>query len=117
MLAGMIGLMNLIVRVAGETPELLYLTIAFYCIVGAGLIVGTASGIYVYLYPEGGGKAHKIVGIGFLGTISGFVALSAFFSDWSLGIMLDNILGTPSGDSSGFYWTYFVAKRLTLFSL
>lgn len=117
MLAGMIGLMNLIVRVAGETPELLYLTIAFYCTVGAGLIVGAVSGIYVCLYPKGGGVPHKIFGIGFLGTIAGFIALSAFYSDWSLGIMLDNILGTPSGDNSGFYWTYFIAKRFTMFSL
>ncbi|KJA25322.1 hypothetical protein HYPSUDRAFT_161005 [Hypholoma sublateritium FD-334 SS-4] len=116
MLAGMIGLMNLIVRVAGETPELLNLTIAFYCTVGAGLIVGAVSGIYICLYPKGA-VPHKIFGVGFLGTIAGFIALSAFYSDWSLGIMLDNILGTPSGDNSGFYWTYFIAKRFTMFSL
>ncbi|KAF9485742.1 hypothetical protein BDN70DRAFT_823544 [Pholiota conissans] len=115
MLAGMIGLMNLVVKVADQLPDLLYLTISFYCIIGAGVIIGTISVIIVCFL--GGGVPHKIFATGTLGTISAFVVLSALYSDWALGIMLGNILGTPSGDSSGFYWTYFVAKRLTMFSL
>ncbi|KAF8186441.1 hypothetical protein BJ912DRAFT_971909 [Pholiota molesta] len=115
MLAGMIGLMNLVVKVADQIPDLLALTIAFYCIIGAGLVVGTISMIIICFM--GGGVPHKVFVTGTLGTLIAFVGLSALYSDWSLGIMLNNILGIPSGDSSGFYWTYFVAKRLTMFSL
>jgi len=115
MLAGMIGLMNLVVKVADRTPELLSLTIAFYCVVGAALVVTIVYSICVLWL--GGGAPLKVLGTGCLITIASFVVLSAFYSDWALGIMLDSLLGTPSGDNSGLYWTYFIAKRLTLFSL
>ncbi|KAF8953541.1 hypothetical protein BDZ97DRAFT_1871817 [Flammula alnicola] len=114
MMAGMVGLMNLVVKVAHDIPELLDLTIAFYGIIGAGLVVGTLGMLIVCWW--GGGVPEKMIATGFLATLASFIVLSAFYSDWSLGIMLNNLLGTPSGDSSGFYWTYFIAKRLTMFS-
>jgi len=115
MIAGMIGLMSLVVKVAAHVPELLAITIAFYSVIGASLVVGILSMMIIcYL---GGGAPGKVAGTGFIVTVILFIVLSAFYCDWCLGIMLDNLLGTPSSDSSGFYWTYFIAKRLAMFSL
>ncbi|PPQ92514.1 hypothetical protein CVT25_010347 [Psilocybe cyanescens] len=115
MIAGMIGLMSLVVKVADQVPSVLGLTIAFYSVIGASLIVGIISMVIIcYL---GGGSPGKVAATGLLVTIALFIVLSAFYSDWCLGIMLDNLLGTPSSDNSGFYWTYFIAKRFTMFSL
>ena len=115
MLAGMSGLMSLVSKVASRIPELLGLTLAFYGIIGASLIVGLLSmGLICYW---GGGAPEKVALTGFVATLVLFIVLGAFYSDWALGIMLDNLVGIPSSDASGVYWTYFVAKRLTLFSL
>jgi len=46
-----------------------------------------------------------------------FTGLAALYGDWALGAMVDNLLGTPSGDSSYLYWLYFILKRLTMLSL
>ncbi|KAF8153198.1 hypothetical protein B0H34DRAFT_800428 [Crassisporium funariophilum] len=114
MIAGMVGLMDLVVKVARYIPEIQNLTIAFYLIVGASLIVSILSMIIICYW--GGGAPEKVAATGFAVTLALFIVLSAFYSDWCLGIMLDNLLGTPSSDSSAFYWTYFIAKRLTMFS-
>jgi len=45
-----------------------------------------------------------------------FAGLAALYGDWALGAMVDNLLGMPSGDSSCLYWSYFILKRLTMFS-
>ena len=43
--------------------------------------------------------------------------LAAFYSDWVLGAITKNMVGTPSISNRMIYWTYFVAKRIPLFSL
>lgn len=115
MIAGMAGLMNLVVQVGDRIPDVVRLTIAFYLIVGAGLLVGIVAALIICW--QGGGAPHKVAATGFASAVVMFIVLGAFYSDWCLGIMLDNLLGTPSSDKSGFYWTYFIAKRLTMFSL
>jgi len=114
MVAGMVGLMSLVTKVASQSAGLLGLTIAFYSVIGASLVVGVIS--MMIICWQGGGAPGKVAATGFLVTLTMFIVLSAFYSDWCLGIMLDNLLGTPTSDNSGFYWTYFVAKRLTMFS-
>ncbi|KAJ3515613.1 hypothetical protein NLJ89_g1651 [Agrocybe chaxingu] len=114
MMAGMTGLMDLVVKVAPFIPDIMRLTIAFYLVVGAGLIVGVIAMIIICWW--GGGAPGKVAATGIAVTLGLFLVLSAFYSDWCLGIMLDNLIGTPSSDASAFYWTYFVAKRLTMFS-
>ncbi|PPQ66434.1 hypothetical protein CVT24_007200 [Panaeolus cyanescens] len=115
MIAGMAGLMNLVVKVGNRMPDVVRLTIAFYFIVGAGLLVGFAAALIICW--QGGGAPLKVAVTGFASAVVMFIVLGAFYSDWCLGLMLDNLLGTPSSDTSAFYWTYFVAKRLTMFSL
>ena len=43
--------------------------------------------------------------------------LAAFYSDWVLGAIAKSLVGAPTEDNKVFYWTYFVAKRLPMFSL
>jgi len=114
MIAGITGLMSLVVKVAPYVPDVVRLTIAFYFIVGAALIVSIAT--MLIMCWKGGGAPGKVAATGFAVTTALFIVLSAFYSDWCLGLMLDNLWGTPSSDSSGLYWTYFIAKRLTMFS-
>jgi len=114
MMAGMTGLMNLVAKVAKDIPELLDITIAFYMIIGASLIVSIVSMVIICYW--GGGVPEKVVATGFAVTLALFLVCSVLYSDWCLGIMLDNLVGVPSSDKSTLYWTYFVAKRLTMLS-
>lgn len=113
-MAGVIGLMDLVRRVARHSPKLLDLTVAFYLIIGASSIISCI--VMIVIYYRGGGVLKNYVKGGFALTLIFFLVLSALYSDWCLGIMLDNLVGVPSGDKSIFYWTYFVAKRLTMLS-
>jgi len=45
-----------------------------------------------------------------------FVVGPPLYADWILGVVTGNLLGVPSGDSAGLYWSYFVLKRLTTLS-
>jgi len=114
MIAGMSGLMSLVAKTADKIPQVLGLTLAFYAIVGASLIVSILSMMIICWW--GGGSPGKVALTGCVVTLALFIVLSAFYSDWCLGLMLDNLWGTPSSDKSAFYWTYFVAKRLSMFS-
>ncbi|TFK69619.1 hypothetical protein BDN72DRAFT_767720 [Pluteus cervinus] len=51
-----------------------------------------------------------------LGITKSIAFLPALYCDWALGIMTGNLVGVPTEDNSVFYWTYFVCKRLTMFS-
>ncbi|KIM41597.1 hypothetical protein M413DRAFT_411491 [Hebeloma cylindrosporum] len=111
---GMSGLMNLVSKTADKSRGVLGLTIAFYISVGASFIVGV---IYtIILNWQGGENARKAAKTGCAVTFGLFIVLSAFYSDWCLGLMLNNIAGTPTSDNWIFYWAYFVAKRTTMLS-
>jgi hypothetical protein len=114
MIAGMSGLMSLVSKTADKIPQVLGLTLAFYAIVGASLIISILTMMIICWW--GGGSPGKVALTGCVVTLTLFIVLSAFYSDWCLGLMLNNLLGTPSSDKSAFYWTYFVAKRLSMFS-
>lgn len=56
-------------------------------------------------------------GMMFLGVCLGCLAvLGAFYSDWILAAIAENLSGVPSSDNAALYWSYFVAKRLPFFS-
>ncbi|TFK31959.1 hypothetical protein BDQ12DRAFT_639416 [Crucibulum laeve] len=127
MFAGMSGLMSLVVK-HWYDAGVRKITIAFYSIVGIGAVI-VFIGIYRGLtskpkYEPVTGEKKKdeervwYWGIGGLAfSVSLFTVLAAFYGDWTLGMMTNNLVGLPSGDNSGLYWSYFVAKRLTMFSL
>jgi len=116
MIAGMSGLMNLVMHSEGHRG-VLKITAAFCIIVGIGLIpfirgVFEAENEDITDFWERCGQL--IVGLGWMFVT--FTILSVFYSDWVLGMMTTNLVGLPTGDSSVFYWTYFISKRLPMFS-
>lgn len=42
------------------------------------------------------------------------VMVGAFYSDWVLGAIANNLVGVPAGDPAYLYWAYFIAKRIPL---
>jgi hypothetical protein len=48
--------------------------------------------------------------------VGGFLILSVFLCDWSLGAMVNNLTGVPTNDQS-LYYLYWISKRFTMFSL
>lgn len=112
----MAGLMDLVKPRLDTDKRLVILTAVFYAIVGIG--VGIAV-IFTILFMVGGGDRKDsfgsfLFGIGVSFVI--FVILAAFYSDFALGMITKNLMGLPSKDNAAFYWTYFVSKRLTMFS-
>ena len=121
MFAGISGLMSLVVQHL-DNVGVRKLTIAFYSIIGIGVLIfliGMFRGVSrkaKSVDEEDGEKVWYwgIGGFGFSFTL--FTILAAFYGDWALGMLVHNLVGLPSGDNSGLYWSYWLAKRLTLFS-
>ena len=114
MFAGMSGVMNLVKHSEGH-KGVLKITFGFYIIVGLGLM----SFVYGVCRALNGKDTSGWAGYTFacLGwAFAAFTILAVFYSDWVLGMMTTNLAGLPSGDSSVFYWTYFISKRLPMLS-
>ncbi|TFK65007.1 hypothetical protein BDN72DRAFT_901093 [Pluteus cervinus] len=98
-IVGMTGLISLMVRAwSPEDHRLYWLTVGFGIL--AGLIV-----VCIVL----GGKDEHFPQVF-------FVFMFPLFSDWILGLLTGNLVGTPSSTHAGFYWGYFIGKRLATFN-
>lgn len=97
--------------------------IAMLCVVIAIVLWNLAE-----VSGKGGSKLKNFVlscfssiGGGFLALLAVTGFLTALWSDWILAAMEvkdgGSWAGTPSSDIAWLYWSYFVAKRLTFFSL
>jgi len=107
MIAGFSGLISLVIENWKGHPKLHIITYVF------GGVLGFCVLLFCLFMLDGVAEGlAAAVGLGF----ATFAALAALYGDWALGAMTDNLLGTPSGDSSGLYWSYFILKRLTMFS-
>jgi hypothetical protein len=107
MIAGFSGLISLIIQNWSGHPKLHIITYVFSGVLGFCVL------LFCLFMLEGfaDGLATALA-LGF----ATFAMLAALYGDWALGAMTDNLLGTPSGDSSGLYWSYFILKRFTMFS-
>ncbi|KAH6910728.1 hypothetical protein BKA70DRAFT_92241 [Coprinopsis sp. MPI-PUGE-AT-0042] len=122
MLAGVAGLMALVVRLkAASHPGVRGLTAGFYTIVGVGVLSVVAGIAFLILrrdsLGDGAARAKKLVIGGLVWVVVSFSVLAVFYSDWVLGVMTKNLTGLPSADNSALFWTYWIAKRLPMFSL
>lgn len=117
MLAGIIGLMSLIHKFGHGHQGITKLTASFYTIVGIGIITYLLGSIYTLFNLSSLGIIYKIAVGGLIWGLAAFGILAVFYSDWALGMMTGNISGLPSGDVAPLYWSYFVGKRLPMFSL
>jgi hypothetical protein len=115
MVAGLIGLMSLVSQTISKHPGILWLSIAFLAIFAAAPFVSAITMMKFY-WKDGGISLAEFLWTVFVVTSSIFIALSAFYSDWCLGLILGHLKGVPSSDNAPLFWTYFVAKRLTLLS-
>ena len=115
MVAGIIGLLSLVSKSVYQIPGVLGLTIGFLAIVAASPFVSAVTMMKFY-WQDGGVSLENFFWTVFVVTSSIFIALSAFYSDWCLGLILGDLTGIPSSDYSPLYWTYFAAKRLSMLS-
>jgi len=113
-IAGMAGLLSLVAETINSNHNIMIVTAVFGAVtLAAALLVGI---IVCCLSLE---SSVRIIGSGLtsLFVILGcFGVLGAFYSDWILAAIAENMSGTPSPDNAALYWSYFVAKRLPFFS-
>jgi hypothetical protein len=107
MIVGFTGLVSLIISNWHDHPKLHVITYAFGGVFGFFILLWSLS--MLDGFTDGLGAAVML-------WLASFTTLAALYGDWALGAMTDNLLGTPSGDSAGLYWSYFILKRLTMFS-
>lgn len=116
--AGMSGLLSLVAETIGSNHNVLVVTAVFgsvtlTCAAIVGLIVCFAQ------FDEDDSKALSLIfsGLSAVGVaLMGLGVLGAFYSDWILGAIANNMSGAPSSDNAALYWSYFIAKRLPFFS-
>ncbi|KAK3998051.1 hypothetical protein QBC44DRAFT_313812 [Cladorrhinum sp. PSN332] len=113
---GFVGIMNVVGKHINENQQVKIITGVFG---GVTLIVVLAVLISCWLFMSGTGCCGT-VGVTFLAGagVAVFVlsVLFAFYTDWVLAALAEDLVGTPSGDNAVFYWTYFAAKRLPMLS-
>lgn len=113
----MAGLMSLVVK--NMDPDLKLLTVGFYGIAGGGIMGGIIRELCYKFFKVKGEKDYKTKLLqGIMDGISlafiMFAALSSFYSDWAIGMMVNNVGGLPTKNHAALYWTYVGVQRLTL---
>ncbi len=118
--AGLTGLLSLVMQEIRHNRDLQIITAVFGSIVAFLALLWL---IIALCTVVGNSAEENKVQVGFIVTttflmvaFSATGVLAAFYSDWVLGAMAENLAGVPSGDVAPLYWAYFIAKRLPFFS-
>ncbi|KAK3942814.1 hypothetical protein QBC46DRAFT_378898 [Diplogelasinospora grovesii] len=113
---GFVGVMNIVGKNMATSKDLRIVTGVF-----GGLVLAIVILVFlvICLVMDDSGLLGKI-GIGCL-TGSGvavfvLTVLFAFYTDWVLAALAEDMVGYPSSENAVFYWSYFAAKRLPMFS-
>ncbi|TFK68121.1 hypothetical protein BDN72DRAFT_911884, partial [Pluteus cervinus] len=105
--AGMAGIMSLAIPQM-HNHKVLGLTIGFCGFMGFNFVISL-----VIVIAEGEGPFTTL--FAFLGVaVPVFSIVGPLYADWMLGVLVGNLAGLPTKDNAAFYWTYFIAKRLTM---
>jgi hypothetical protein len=118
--AGMAGLLSLVADTIATNHNVMVVTAVFGSIT---LFVAAVVGLIVCCVFADKASTGVIFG-SFVGSslsaclvaLGCFGILGAFYSDWILASIAENMSGVPSSDNAALYWSYFVAKRLPFFS-
>jgi len=112
LIAGMSGLLNLVSKIGPKSPQVFWLTIAFFTLIG---VLPTIASVILLFIKWSVGKV-AMTGVGLFLFL--FVATSVFYCDLCLGFMFGDILDTPSDKNKAtvLYWLYFAGERLPLFT-
>ena len=120
--AGLAGLFSLVGQTIMTNKDVKIITAVFG---GVTLALAAVTGLVVCcaLISDSKSSASHLFesmfasGISAVGISVGlFAILGAFYSDWILAAIAENLSGAPSSDNAALYWSYFVAKRLPFFS-
>lgn len=118
-LVGLVGLLDIVNDDMEGNARLKIITGSFGAVVLVMIMV-VAPIIWLMMLREGLSVGRK-VGVSFVSVafVAGFAMtlLFAFYSDWDLGALAGDLDSRPSPDNAVFYWLYFVAKRLPMFSI
>ncbi|KAF8660096.1 hypothetical protein AX16_001654 [Volvariella volvacea WC 439] len=116
MIAGMAGTLSLVSQNT-HIGFVKVLTGIFSALVVLGVLIAIAYGYGrrdpMMAYPA---EAIKPLGRSIIVGVGTFTVLSAFYSDWVLGAMTDNLFGMPVEQNAARFWAYYIAKRLPMFS-
>jgi len=113
MLAGLTGLISLVIEAWGDNKVVELTT---YACGGVTVVVILLWAWYRFLYLATDGPNQQAgFRIFVLPLALGLIA--ALYSDWVLAGLAENLVGVPSGDVAPLYYAYFAAKRLPIFSL
>ncbi|KAK4642884.1 hypothetical protein QC761_401365 [Podospora bellae-mahoneyi] len=114
---GFVGIMNIVSKHIMGNQQLRIITGVFG---GVVLLMVMVVIVLSWLMMSGSGGCVGIVGVGCLAATGVAVfmlsVLFAFYTDWVLAALAEDLVGTPSRDNAVFYWTYFAAKRLPMVS-
>jgi hypothetical protein len=120
--AGLAGLFSLVGQTIMTNKDVKIITAVFG---GVTLALAAVTGLVVCcaLISDSKSSASHLFesmfasGISAVGISVGlFAILGAFYSDWILAAIAENLSGAPSSDNAALYWSYFAAKRLPFFS-
>ncbi|KAK0744629.1 hypothetical protein B0T21DRAFT_281722 [Apiosordaria backusii] len=114
---GFVGIMNIVSKHIMGNQQLRIITGVFG---GVVLLIVLAVVVLSWLMMSGSGGCVGIVGISCLAAtgvaVFALSVLFAFYTDWVLAALAEDLVGIPSQDNAVFYWTYFAAKRLPMVS-
>jgi hypothetical protein len=118
---GLAGITSVVKHTFHENHKVRLIVYGFSAAVG---IIAVGMGVIMFCIVKCVSKTTRTGWAATWGSFSFFFAamgsiavLAAFFSDWLLGALSENgWVGTPSEDVAPLYWSYFVAKRLPMFS-
>ncbi|KAK4173901.1 hypothetical protein QBC36DRAFT_358822 [Triangularia setosa] len=114
---GFVGIMNIVLKHIMGIQQLRIITGVFG---GVVLLIVLVVVMLLWLMMSESGGCIEIVGISCLAAtgvaVFALSVLFAFYTDWVLAALAEDLVGTPSQDNAVFYWTYFAAKRLPMVS-
>ncbi|KAF8242305.1 hypothetical protein K440DRAFT_565706 [Wilcoxina mikolae CBS 423.85] len=115
---GCIGLAPLVIVSYNDNVVVMRTTVIFgYTGMSAAVMILFAGGIIGHIMGESSKQLWKKIFLPFacIGVTLG--AFTAFYSDWILAGLAENLIGVPTGDNAVLYFLYFAAKRLSIFSI
>ncbi|KAK3682870.1 hypothetical protein B0T22DRAFT_445037 [Podospora appendiculata] len=134
---GFVGVMNIVGKNIGSNHQLQIVTGVFGGVIGfIVMVVATLTWLAFSWSDEskvagaeletGAAPQDKQTGVvgkagwSFLAAIGvGIFILTimfAFYTDWALAALAEDLVGHPSSENAVFYWTYFAAKRIPMLS-
>lgn len=116
-IVGCVGVIDLVVHYIAGSRQLQTITYIFAGVAGGSTLVVAIIAFIASWSDED--FFQSLYGSAVFGVIFGFFVLTilfALYADWVLASIAGDLIGYPSSDNALFFWIYFGAKRLPIFS-